>query len=745
MACLQVDKLLYLSWSEESSTVFEAKFDKDLWDMIINESVALYESENPKRPTRLSPGSKDIKSKLSDYRNNSTKFLCEVSSVKGTSVALSQTQPLSPYIFPVQKLNILSEVDMPAVLTDTISALKESYQLCRKKASEVLVWLLNDTDRIWHPEIPNSLPISYAMKGYSLSTITMREMHDDILQHCHNNGIKVLCSCFDGQWIKLATRDENDKPLTLLQLQKDVWVEAGKLSRESIISNFTRKPIVRNVEKDILVYKKVNGELSVSCPLYGKLVTHIRSKCNQQFTEQSIDKEANTTSTDDVLSCLPDEALDLLIDDNEMTREILTTENAFVDEETENLGGNEETLVTSNQNVALPLLSDNIFLEILDELKNHKNPKIKQKWTSKGLDELKKVTSTTMTIKSLTHDEMNVIIFKTSDLQKKRGVVVKKSWRIQEKANALSRLIGSGEQLDEERFVRSMLTLKEFAARKLKSSSRISTQNLPKNKLNILYSTLLYPEMHDQWVQDSPFTNELEIENVSSTSLFSYPGFSNKRHKYEPMCVDAHHLLVNLRVKVCKDGLKGIRKEAWHNVAEQDRNIISKALVIDLIDKQNNGYAQRTFSKEVEQKMMEMGHVNEAEFCNIVREWYEAEDSPGISACDRACRRLRMKAFLLRNVDFGTFPPYGMYINGFTRISYEGFLQKIDTSFQLYALSLHGTYNQRSISSLTNETFFGELSEMEETKLGCPKAISIPRLISTVTEILHYRCDPSER
>ena len=92
------------------------------------------------------------------------------------------------------------------------------------------------------------------------------------------------------------------------------------------------------------------------------------------------------------------------------------------------------------------------------------------------------------------------------------------------------------------------------------------------------------------------------------------------------MCVDAHHLLVNLRVKVCKDGLTGIRKEAWHKVAEEDRNIISKALVVDLLDKQKSGYAQRTFSKEVELKMTEMGYDNEAAFCNIVREWYEAED-----------------------------------------------------------------------------------------------------------------------
>ena len=60
---------------------------------------------------------------------------------------------------------------------------------------------------------------------------------------------------------------------------------------------------------------------------------------------------------------------------------------------------------------------------------------------------------------------------------------------------------------------------------------------------------------------------------------------------------------MNLRVKVCKDGLQGIRKKAWHEVADKNREVISKALVVDLVDKQNNGFAKRTFYAEVEEQM----------------------------------------------------------------------------------------------------------------------------------------------
>ncbi|CAG2252149.1 unnamed protein product [Mytilus edulis] len=277
-----------------------------------------------------------------------------------------------------------------------------------------------------------------------------------------------------------------------------------------------------------------------------------------------------------------------------------------------------------------------------------------------------------------------------------------------EKVNAISTLLGTGQQIVAEKTVKKIVTLKEIASRSLKAASRVNVKAVPKQLLNVLYATLIFPGEHQDWCSNSPFSKELFIENVGSTEIFSYPAYNDNREKMEPMCVDAHHLLVNLRVKVCKDGLRMIKKDAWHAVAE-NRDIISKSLVIDLIDKQNNAYALKTFSIEVETEMMKLGYHNEAEFCNTVRNWYEAEDSPGISASERALRRLRMKQLVLTGVDFGTYPPYGMFINGFSRVSFEGFLQKIDTNIQLYALCSTKTYNQRSISSLANESFSGNL------------------------------------
>lgn len=741
-----------MSWTEESSTVFKVSFDEELWNMIVHEAWSLY-GENPKRPTRFSITSKEIKSRLKIFRENFAELICEVPSVKGTDCSLSQTSLDTPYAFPVPIEGVTESSDEIEVLaTEVRSALKEAYQICRRKASEVLVWLISDTERCYNPEIPHSLPVAYALKGYSLSTPIMRAMHNDILQECYKKQVNVVCSCFDGQWLKLATRDNDNKPLTLLQLQRDVWDECRRESREKIINYLAASKIIMNVETDLTLKKNQNGSFTVSCSIFDKILKVIKKNPVQGKDEKDRKDDSETQPTPDVLSTLPDDALDALFVDDELSSEIVNGLTQTVVTDTENTEQGiervEQTEDESNENnertTQKPVLTDKNCEEILDNLKSHQKKNIAKRWESKCSDDIKAILSNSVSLQKLTHDELNVVIGATSEQQKKMNVLIRKSWTLQEKCNGISRVIGDGVQIEKERSMKNMLTLKELAARKIRSAHQ-SKNRVTKHLLNLIFATLKYPAAKEKWLLASPFTAITHIEGVGPVQWFSYPEFSTERHKLEPKCLDAHHLLVNLRVKVCKDGLRGVTKKAWHDVAEYDRSVISKGLVVDLIDKQNNSFAQKTFSEEVAKTMRYLGYDREANFCDTVREWYEAEDAPGISAIDRTSRRLNMRQFLLRDVDFGVFPILGMYINGFTRSSFEGFLQKIDTNIQLHYVIKSGSYNQRSVSSLANETFFSELSDMDTTRLGCPKAVNIPRLMSHVQEIQHYRCDPSDR
>ena len=258
---------------------------------------------------------------------------------------------------------------------------------------------------------------------------------------------------------------------------------------------------------------------------------------------------------------------------------------------------------------------------------------------------------------------------------------------------------------------------------------------------------LHYDDMYQDWIQSSPIGKGAFITQLDRRiNWFSLPEVAEEEHDpWIVKCLDGHHLLCNLRSKVCKDGVHGIRKEAWHDVARHDSSIISQSLVIDLIDKQRNSYARRTFSPEVESCMRLLGYSKEADFVQLVRHWYEAEDDRSVDAVKRAESRLAFRDFLVEDVSFQMFPPSGMYIKGFPRVMYEGFLSSIDSHMQLYITTRNQCYNQRAFSSLENESFFGNLSEMDPTKLGCPKAVNIPRLMANVSEVLHYRQDPTSR
>ena len=53
---------------------------------------------------------------------------------------------------------------------------------------------------------------------------------------------------------------------------------------------------------------------------------------------------------------------------------------------------------------------------------------------------------------------------------------------------------------------------------------------------------------------------------------------------------------------------------------------------------------------------------------------------------------------------------------------------------EIFALS-NMPINQRSVSTLAVEGFFSNLTNMEFSGLGCPKAVDIPRLITHVTQL----------
>ena len=82
------------------------------------------------------------------------------------------------------------------------------------------------------------------------------------------------------------------------------------------------------------------------------------------------------------------------------------------------------------------------------------------------------------------------------------------------------------------------------------------------------------------------------------------------------------------------------------------------------------------------------------------------------------------------------------YIKGMPVPTYESLMQGISTHLQIYVLSTM-PINQRSISTVGIKSFFSDITHMEFSGLGCPKAVDIPCLITHVTELNTIRYDPN--
>ena len=96
----------------------------------------------------------------------------------------------------------------------TKDLVSEAYKL-QRKATEILAFVISDTDRIHDGEHPNQIPIAYTLKGYSLSTEKLRQMIDVVRNKCKAEGIDVHCEAADGQWARNCTRSKEGKPLKM--------------------------------------------------------------------------------------------------------------------------------------------------------------------------------------------------------------------------------------------------------------------------------------------------------------------------------------------------------------------------------------------------------------------------------------------------------------------------------------------------------------------------------------------------
>ncbi|XP_053404619.1 uncharacterized protein LOC128558653 [Mercenaria mercenaria] len=302
MHAYKCSDLLFTCWSEQSTTVFRVIFEDAVWGTIWESLCNLYGSKEPKRPTRFQENIKSLRKKVADFADTNVVFVgefpsCHAFRSSGIGIDESETNSYQTQRTDTSKIN--SDIDVEIILTFLRSVhkwQKESYNICRTVATEILMFMANDLDRYYKQEISNAHPIAYALKGPSMTNECFAKMVAHVIQSCEQKGLQVLATSSDGQWHKFGVRNWDSKPLTVYQFQKDVWNEEKAKPKSSVLSEIRGRYIVRSLD-DIKIEKSITGSLIVAGHTKDKPLIVYQGP-DDRFREKQKDSEIEVDVTD---------------------------------------------------------------------------------------------------------------------------------------------------------------------------------------------------------------------------------------------------------------------------------------------------------------------------------------------------------------------------------------------------------------------------------------------------------------
>ena len=163
--------------------------------------------------------------------------------------------------------------ELSVILVKCLCVIKDAHNICRSKASEILLFMLSDSDRM---KLLNddtyTHVIGYGMKGYSLQVNVLRQMVELLRNILKDYNIPVLCESFDGHWANLAFKDINRQLLTFYHLLAKSWEEARNLSRRGLM---LKLKTISSIETVDLVKVSQNLALGDDSACSGNLAAEI--------------------------------------------------------------------------------------------------------------------------------------------------------------------------------------------------------------------------------------------------------------------------------------------------------------------------------------------------------------------------------------------------------------------------------------------------------------------------------------
>ena len=632
----------------------------------------------------------------------------------------------------------------------SIECVHEAHDLCRRKATEVLLFLLTDTDREYSKTKSNAIPIAFALKGKSLKVSICRQMMSDVRNYLHRKKINVLVEAYDGQWAGLVFRNGQNEPLTLFEVQRDAWTKFATSAKDKLITflgtislnpkeELKHLSTLRNLSEGLLQHGNMRIRMAYHTKETRVLIhsahyetfLEVESFCNDMQCEgglSSIHFPTVNERPDLWEICLCDRNLLHLFGIRKLHTALHQADKNFLSTD---CGHIRNILLTSHQHV---------LVEILFSLLSGKRP---DKWSHFDTQELydSVFMSSQKIYEELTSSEIDVIlkIVQAASI-KECPLHLNSKLKKLGKSNFLAFILGHTKRfLPAKRKRITLMTLRKLCENEIKRS-------IPENVIRVGLAHWQFKIDLDKWLDNSPVSISYKLPvKPYSFDIFSYPDISDSRSQVESRIIDPSHCLTNLRVHATTKGFFGCNPKAFVRVAEADNNILNKAFLVEPIpDKQSVPFAERIFSAKVEQTMRNNMDLKEADLVKYIRHWYEACNKRGLQLSRRIEYLVDMNNYMLSFYDPELFPMNTTHVHGLPSTTFQAILQNISTRIQLYELSEKRTYNHRAISTLAVESMFSSLSMLAANNSGIPLAANIPRYISKLTQFANIQQNPNK-
>ena len=595
-------------------------------------------------------------------------------------------------------------------------------------------------------------------------------------------------------------------PLTKLQYQKDVWNTFAHNSKQTsyeILAGYSKVAPRCLEELSGIVFprqqkfeignlkveytKDEDGRKKFTLSSVGSLghnipmIQHIKTttvpsawQCNKSKVKKQTklkDEDENEDNVIDVLSLIPPEMLQHNTVDSEGNSDNINTARIHSDggetlemniddrTTTESISGNTST--TEQIDDEHGILQNESNIESMDTIEHEEGTEDNQKkWEKKSITPEKLYKENLANAEMIDKSFIVVESFAISDIytQYTGGKLkIKKSNRKAVIVNEINKYFGDKSTISSttRRKHRKIQSLANMA------KNFIFKPDYPKKVLNAAVAKPYHTEKGKEWKDNTTIPLNYTYKGCSKVhEAYCYLERSEERNQWEPRLLDPTHLLTNMRVHVTTKEMHHSSASAFLHVSKFDDNILSRAIVTDLQDKQSTTIAMKVFSEDVQKIMEKFEEDNEkkellkpekykrkvkktSRFVKCMRNFYLACDARGYSPGERLRMLKDMYDLLTKDVDFEQYTPPSTHIKGIPIVTYEGILQNITLRFAFYRLAKGNRYNHRALSTLPVENFFGELSAMEFSRLGCPKSTDIMRLMGHVIQLIAHRLDPN--